>query len=151
MLTIAGKTTLKTMALSCPDDLPRAVLALEISTRDTAPVCAALGVDADPLEWAWAGDDPAYMVECIKVPKRKWEGKHTANIGGYELRPTWVQVVSVAPVLEGHWAVSLKVQVDDPPAGSLETWVLHIGRELPVRLVQDEEPGTPDLFTNGSN
>lgn len=45
------------------------------------------------------------------------------------------------PVAKRLWNVALKVQIEHPPAGAVESWAQFIGQSLWIDLQQD-----PDLF-----
>lgn len=156
MFSLAGDATLSSINLSRvggeDSDYTLVTLKLSVETRSDAAICAALGVESgDALEWAWQ-----YPEDCddIDACERRYpymgaiasglrmEAKHLAQIGGYrDLRPSRVTVESVAPVAKRIWTVALKVQIEHPPAGAVESWAQFIGQSLRIDLQQD-----PDLF-----
>ncbi len=149
-LNLGGLATLSSITLSRPggdDGETLATLKLSIGTKDTEPVCAALGTEAgDALEWAWlaSGDgqirERRYLHMGAIACATKWKGKHSASVHGYkELRPELVAVESVTPMVDGYWEVALKVQIKHPPAGAVECWAQYIGDAIRVELMQDAD------------
>lgn len=68
------------------------------------------------------------------------------NEAHYAFAQRYQQPIESAPeavreAFESAWAMSLKVQIEHPPAGAVESWAQFIGQSLRIDLQQD-----PDLF-----